>query len=115
MESQKAKNRVILVTGCNRGIGYGLVEKLCTNQYSQTVILTARSKQKAEGAYKKILAKNPNAKDRLFYHPLEVNDQTSRETLAKWVASKFKTIDVLINNAAVGDENDVFGPGYYGK
>ena len=69
MEKKDQKERTILVTGANRGLGFGFCETLCSPEYDYyKVILTARDTGKGEKAVKKILEKYSEAKDRLFFH-----------------------------------------------
>ncbi len=84
---------IALVTGASRGIGLEWCRQL--SQLGYTVILTARSKEKAESALAKL-----KPSDSIFdCQLLEITDEKACERLAKYVAEKYGRLDVLINNA----------------
>ena len=82
----------VLITGANRGIGLALAKAY--RDAGETVIATAR---------------NPDAADELNHTgaevlPLDVTDASSVAALAS--ALKGRAIDILINNAGVGDRQN---------
>ncbi|MEM0931663.1 MAG: SDR family oxidoreductase [Bacteroidota bacterium] len=87
------KNKVALVTGSNRGIGFAVVKSLLEEGFS--VILTSRNSR--EG--KKALSALPE--ENAYYHPLDVTSDQSATTLYEHVSQKFGRLDVLINNAGI--------------
>lgn len=52
------------------------------------------------------MGKYPNAK--IHVEELDVSKKDSIESFVKVVADKYKTIDVLINNAGVAKKGDAF-------
>lgn len=88
------KNRVVLITGGSRGIGYAAAKKFL--EEGETVILTARNKEAGEKAISS-LGYNKN----LYFHLLDVSSDESVLTLQKYTHEKFGRVDVLINNAAI--------------
>jgi short-subunit dehydrogenase len=48
--------KTIVVTGCNKGIGYGILEKLIERPYK--IIMACRSKARAEEARDKLCGKD---------------------------------------------------------
>jgi NAD(P)-dependent dehydrogenase (short-subunit alcohol dehydrogenase family) len=87
--------RVAIVTGANRGLGFETCRQLAQQGYQ--VILTSRDKRKGEQAVKEI------AKSGLLvlYHPLDVQSETSVTQLRDFVLRDIGRLDVLVNNAAV--------------
>ncbi|BBF91619.1 SDR family oxidoreductase [Blastochloris tepida] len=81
-----------LITGANRGIGYGFVERLV--QRGDRVFACARNPDVDHLGV--LAAKYP---DQLTLHRLDVTDQTSVDALADAIAGQ--PLDVLINNAGV--------------
>jgi NAD(P)-dependent dehydrogenase (short-subunit alcohol dehydrogenase family) len=82
-----------LVTGANRGLGKEVGHQLADKGY--TVLLTARSLQKAQEAAAELGSLN------LVPTQLDVTDPNSITTLHEYVQAKFNRLDVLINNAAI--------------
>ncbi|MDW3193722.1 MAG: SDR family oxidoreductase [Cytophagales bacterium] len=87
-------NKIALVTGANRGIGFAVAKTLLEKDHS--VILTARSESSGEDALTKL--GNP---DNLYFHTLDVSDQHSVDQIRNFVEQKFGRLDVLINNAGI--------------
>jgi NAD(P)-dependent dehydrogenase (short-subunit alcohol dehydrogenase family) len=84
-----------LVTGANRGIGLAFARNL--SERGETVIATARQPEKARDL----------AKLSLRLEQLDVADEKSIASLARRIEDE--PLDVLINNAAIGDAGPRFG------
>lgn len=87
------KQKIALVTGANRGLGFQASKVLAQLQYQ--VILTSRDADKGTKAASKLRDTGLNV------HPLDVTDPDSIQTLAAFVESEFSGLDVLINNAGI--------------
>ena len=87
--------KIALVTGGNKGIGLGICRALAI-QGTQT-ILTARDVSRGE------IAKGQLKKEGLevVFHPLDVTDSQSIDSLAGFLMREFGRLDILINNAAI--------------
>ncbi|MDP9077668.1 MAG: SDR family oxidoreductase [Bacteroidota bacterium] len=92
MENQK----VALITGSNRGLGFETAKQL--GEKGITVILTGRDQQTAEDAAAKLTALGIKA----VGIKLDVTDQKDRVAAAAFIKGKFGKLDILINNAGVG-------------
>ncbi len=92
---QKNEARTYLVTGANRGIGLALTRSLCRR--GDRVIAACREPGKARD-----LAKLPARLERL-----DVADETSVAALAARLEGE--PLDVLINNAGIGEAGPSFG------
>jgi len=88
-------NKVALVTGANKGIGFEICLQLAEEDYK--VILTARNEKKGTDAAQKLKSIGLE----VFYHPLDVTNSESISKLAQYVAGEFGHLDVLINNAGI--------------
>ena len=87
----------ILITGCNKGLGYELVSRLLSGAPEfDKIIMTARNNELGLAAKERL-----GSSDRLDYHILDVASQESIDHLKAYVLSTYGTIDVLVNNAAV--------------
>lgn len=82
----------IFITGGNRGIGRGLVEKFSKDH---NVIFSARNKEKAQ------IINNELARNNIDYVIMDVGDNKSVQNGIKNLKSKINSVDVLINNAGI--------------
>ncbi len=85
---------IALVTGANRGIGKEVARQL--GQQGYTVLLTARSLEKAQAAVSDL-----GGAASLIPTQLDVTDPASIDALRALVARDHGKLDVLINNAAI--------------
>lgn len=95
----KLKDKVAIITGGSRGIGYAVAEKFLTE--GATVIITASSAANAEKAAKKLQESHPNGQI-LGISP----DLTSMASVEKEFAAvyeKYGRIDILVNNAGISE------------
>ena len=97
--------RNVIVTGCNKGIGYGIVENLAQKQ-GWNIIMACRSVDRANETRTELLSRFPNAQ--LHVEQLDVADPASVDSFVKVVGEKYKAVDVLINNAGVAAKGDAF-------
>ena len=91
----KSDNKIALVTGANRGIGFETSKQL--SQLGLKVILTARDHIKGEHATKEL---TDQGLDVIFYK-LDVSDKESIVNIYNAIEKKFSRLDVLVNNAAI--------------
>ena len=82
--------KYIVVTGANRGLGRGVIEKLATVSNAQ-VIGSARDLSKIEELI------SPN----IQFLECEMAEESSRKSFIEKVLKKFPRVDVLVNNAGV--------------
>ena len=94
--------KVVLVTGSNKGIGYGIIEILLEKKSNLRIILTSRNEDLGKRAYYKLLTKFPYSKDYFYYHQLDITNKESISNLIFWIRSQFGKIDYLVNNAGYG-------------
>jgi len=100
-------NKLVVITGANRGIGYALVEKLLQHKDKPRVVLTSRNPTAGEDARKTLVDKYPKEASRLTYQELDICSNISIREFTEWLYDHHKGLDVLINNAAVGDSRDI--------
>ena len=87
-----ANSRTVLITGSNRGIGFGFVQHYAAAGWQ--VIATARSPERAEQ-----LQALAAANDNVIVEQLDVTDHARIDALSQ--AYRDTPIDVLINNAGM--------------
>ncbi|XP_020538484.1 (+)-neomenthol dehydrogenase isoform X2 [Jatropha curcas] len=90
--------RYAVVTGGNKGLGWGIVQLLASNGI--TVILTARDENRGLEAIEKL--KESGLSDGVVFHQLDVLDPASIASLAEFIKTQFGKLDILVNNAGVG-------------
>ncbi|MFF4416675.1 SDR family oxidoreductase [Streptosporangium sp. NPDC001559] len=83
---------IALVTGGNRGIGKEVCRQLASRDY--TVLLTARSRERAEGAAGRM-------GENVLPLRLDVTSPEDIEAVAREVEDRYGRLDVLVNNAAI--------------
>lgn len=87
--------KIAVVTGANRGLGYETCKQLAQQGYQ--VILTSRDAAKGQDATERLKAEGLDA----VYHQLDVTDLDSIRQLAQFIEKEFGCLDVLVNNAGV--------------
>ncbi|XP_050350075.1 carbonyl reductase [NADPH] 1-like [Nymphalis io] len=89
-------NKVAVVTGSNKGIGYAIVQELCRRGVG-TVYVTSRDAKRGQEAVKNL--KKEGYKPHLYQ--LEVTDKNSVRAFAEHLKKEHGGLDILINNAGV--------------
>ena len=97
-----ANKKIILVTGSNKGIGYGIIETLLEKKSNYRIILTSRNEDLGKKSFTKLLNQFPYSKDYFFYHQLDITNKDSISNLISWIKKQFGKIDYLVNNAGLG-------------
>ncbi len=88
--------KIALITGANKGIGFEVARQLADKGY--TVLLGARDRQRGEGAAAKITGAVAVA--------LDVDSAQSVTAAAREIEQNYGCLDVLVNNAGIGDDTD---------
>ncbi|XP_061090974.1 carbonyl reductase [NADPH] 1 isoform X2 [Conger conger] len=89
-------NKVALVTGSNKGIGFAVVHALCKN-FAGDVFLSARDVGRGTAAVESLKTEGLNP----LFHRLDINDPASVRCARDFFKEKYGGLDVLINNAAI--------------
>lgn len=90
--------KIILVTGANKGIGFEVSRQLART--GALVLMGARDAARGEEAAAKLRAEGSNVR----YVPADLERATESATaLARLIESEFGHLDVLINNAGIAD------------
>ncbi len=106
MESS-LQDKICLITGANKGIGYEIARQLCEKGF--TVVITARNNNRGKEAFQKLREYNYN----VHFITMDVADDDSIYAAADEFGRKFNALDVLINNAAIllDNSSNVFDTG----
>ncbi len=95
----KLKNKVAIITGGSRGIGYATVEKFL--QEGAAVVLTGSRPETVEKAVASLKAKYPEANVEGIWPDLGNYDEVKAAVDA--VVEKYGKLDILVNNAGVSE------------
>ncbi|KAI4355027.1 hypothetical protein L6164_003845 [Bauhinia variegata] len=112
MAEAAAAKRYAVVTGANKGIGFGICKQLAS--HGITVLLTARDETRGLEAVENL--REFGFSDRVIFHQLDITDPASIATLENFINTHFGKLDILVNNAGIlgstidGDALKAFGP-----
>ena len=88
-------NKIIIITGGSRGIGFETAKSLLKN--GAIVILGCRNKKEALNSINSL--ENKEEKERCFFIELDLTNYNSIKKFVDEIIKKFNKIDILINNA----------------
>lgn len=91
------KNKTVLITGGNKGIGYGVAESLMKEDCK--VAITSRSKESADEAASRL---NKIGKGEAIGLVVDVRNAGDQQKAVDAIIKKWGSLDVLIANAGVG-------------
>ena len=91
-----ANEKIVLVTGANKGIGFGIAKHLGLSGWK--VVITARDEQRAENAIAQLKSEGI---DVLGWVNIELRDLEGIERAAKEIGERFPGLTLLVNNAGI--------------
>ncbi|KAK8724589.1 hypothetical protein OTU49_011164 [Cherax quadricarinatus] len=91
-----AAQRIAVVTGGNKGIGFGIMKELCA-KFSGIVYLTARDEGRGRAAIEELKKLGLSA----HFHQLDIDNAESIAAFADYIKKTYGGFDVLVNNAAM--------------
>ncbi|KAF7137491.1 hypothetical protein RHSIM_Rhsim07G0018300 [Rhododendron simsii] len=89
--------RYAIVTGANKGIGFGICRQLASNGIM--VVLTARDEKRGTEALEEL--KGFGLSDLVVFHQLDITNPASIASLADFIKTRFGRLDILVNNAGI--------------
>jgi uncharacterized protein len=93
----KLSNKTIVITGASKGLGREIALQLC--RQNPNLVLVARTKSLLEQVQKEI--EHLSGKEPLII-PCDISSEADIKHMADLITGRFKHIDALINNAAIG-------------
>ena len=96
------KGKTVLVTGANKGIGFGIAKYLGLNGWK--VIIGARDEQRAERAIDELKAAGI---DVLGWVNIELKDLEGIDKAVKEITEKYPELTLLVNNAGIPGDMSV--------
>lgn len=97
-------NRIALITGANKGIGFEVARQL--GKQGIHVLVGARDESRGKAAAEQLQAQRIAA----TYLPLDVTDMGSIEKAAAYISKGFGKLDILVNNAGISGGNIAIPP-----
>lgn len=94
---QKLENKVALITGGSKGIGFGIAAALLAEGVN--VAITSRSLESAQEAANEL---GKSGKGKVLAIEADVRDFTSQENAINQVMEKWGRLDLLVANAGIG-------------
>ena len=91
-------NKVALITGANKGLGFGIARQL--GKQGITVLIAARNEERGQEAVDKLQFEDIDA----HFVQLDISDRASIESAYNAIAEQFGKLDILVNNAGVNLE-----------
>ncbi len=93
-------NKIALVTGANKGIGYETARQL--GKQGITVIAAARNKVNGEAAVEKLKSEGLD----VLFLQLDVNNEDNIRFAYDFINERYGKLDILVNNAGIQVESD---------
>ena len=87
----KTTGNTALITGGGTGIGFALAEQLVRRE--NQVIICGRRRPRLLAAKKRL--------PQLHIRVCDISRPASRKALVQWITSKFKHLNILVNNAGI--------------
>ena len=94
--------KTVLVTGANKGIGFGIAKHLCLSGWK--VVIGARDEQRATKAISELKADGIEV---LGWVNIELKDLDGIERTAKEICERFPGLNLLVNNAGIPGDMSV--------
>ena len=96
------KEKIVFVTGANKGIGFGIAKHLGKSGWQ--VIIGARDEQRAENAISELKSAGVNV---LGWVNIELRNLASIEQATKEIQEKYAGLTLLVNNAGIPGDMSV--------
>ena len=92
--------KIFLVTGANKGIGYGIVNGLLKqNMKDNIIILSSRNEQLGIEAVNRLKDIHQDLSENIDYLKLDIDNITDIRLAENYINNKYGYLSVLINNA----------------
>ena len=96
------KEKIALVTGANKGIGFGIAKHLGLSGWK--VIIGARNRERAEKAIGELASAGVDA---MGWIHIELTDHDSLKQAAREVGERFQGLSLLVNNSGIPGDMSV--------
>jgi len=96
---QAGKGKTIIITGCNKGIGFGVVQKILKNHPEDKIIMAIRTLDNGKKALEELKKTFPDVEKKITLAELDVQNTKSIDKFIDWVKKNNIQADCLLNNA----------------
>lgn len=107
-------DKVALITGASRGVGYAAARKLCEKFPGATIYLATKNQDITPELNKRMREDFPESSDHCEYIKLDINDPESLDKVRDMIRSRHDTLDILVNNAGRYEVPDISSPAKFG-
>lgn len=104
------ESKLIMITGCNKGVGFGILENLARNNPNYRFLAAVRSIMRGEQALNELKKVVPNIHERVSLKELDISKSKSIDEFVNWIKDHEVRIDCLVNNAAVAFQTSKVEP-----
>lgn len=94
------QNQRVLLTGASSGIGEAMA-KLLAAEGVKSLVLVARREERLEALKRELLQAYPQVA--VYIYPCDLAERTAIDHLLHYITREVGAIDILINNAGMGD------------
>jgi 3-oxoacyl-[acyl-carrier protein] reductase len=112
-KGKEMESKVVVVTGASRGIGKSIAECLAIRG-ANVVVNYTRNLEAAESTLKGLVTNSPTSAQPLQHSifKADVANPAECEALINFAVSKYGRLDVLVNNAGICPDHDIFAMSY---
>jgi len=108
-------DKVALITGASRGVGYAAAKKLCEKFPGATIYLTTKT-MTVDPALNKMMQEDfAVSSHHCEYIHLDVNNTDNIAEVQEMIKTRHDTLDILINNAGIYLNPDISSPEAFGQ
>ena len=102
MKKEEPKNRLIMITGCNRGLGLGILKSLLATHCEYNFLMAVRTVENGNQVIKELQKTFPKVEERVILHELDLAKSESIDAFVAWIKKEGIKVDCLLNNGAIG-------------
>lgn len=103
-------DRVAVVTGANKGIGFAIVKRLC-QEFEGIVYMSARNPALGQQSLNSLKSQLGDRKCKdVRYFRLDITDKSTISDLKEHLLKEHGGLDILVNNAAIAFKHDSTAP-----
>eukprot|EP00092_Neocalanus_flemingeri_P038019 GFUD01041388.1.p1 GENE.GFUD01041388.1~~GFUD01041388.1.p1 ORF type:complete len:304 (-),score=65.76 GFUD01041388.1:95-1006(-) len=107
-------DKVALITGASRGVGYAAAKKLCEKFPGATIYLTTKNSEITPALNKQMKDDFAGSSEHCEYLHLDVTNTDNIAEIKELIKTRHETLDILINNAGVFLVPDTSSPEVFG-